>query len=305
MRDFQIRLQRKKKYDLVFATSSKLATIILGYYIARKKSAKLYLDIRDLFVENLEEILRSKVLKKVLLPLLSFFERLALTRATKINIVSKGFISHVSNIAPNIPVSIFTNGIDELFADANIKKNYKKNNDVINVLYAGNIGEGQGLEKILPEAALKLGPRVHFKVIGSGAYKAYLVEKVTRLNITNISIHDPVKRDQLLSEYENADVLFLHLNDLEAFKKVIPSKIFEYGATGKPILAGVYGYPREFILDNLPDTIIIDPKNVEQLVEALKKFDLTVEIVDRSNFIHEFSRQKIMDKMAQEIIYCL
>jgi len=32
----------------------------------------------------------------------------------------------------------------------------------------------------------------------------------------------------------DADVLFLHLNAYKAFEKVLPSKIFEYAATGRP-----------------------------------------------------------------------
>ena len=61
-----------------------------------------------------------------------------------------------------------------------------------------------------------------------------------------MQIIDPVSRSDLFDEYKNADVLFLHLNDYAAFRKVLPSKIFEYAATGKPILAGVAGYMQNF-----------------------------------------------------------
>ena len=50
----------------------------------------------------------------------------------------------------------------------------------------------------------------------------------------------------------STDVLFLHLNDYSAFRKVIPSKIFEYAATGKPIVAGVSGYAAEFLRHENP-----------------------------------------------------
>ena len=63
------------------------------------------------------------------------------------------------------------------------------------------------------------------------------LEKITGFN--NIRLLPPIERQQLIKEYQNADVLFLHLNDYPAFEKVLPSKIFEYAALGKPILAGV------------------------------------------------------------------
>ena len=52
-------------------------------------------------------------------------------------------------------------------------------------------------------------------------------------------------------------ILFIHLNAYPAFEKVLPSKIFEYAATGKPILAGVSGYSADFIRNNLKDKVKI------------------------------------------------
>ena len=51
---------------------------------------------------------------------------------------------------------------------------------------------------------------------------------------------------ELLNYYNQANILFLHLNSIKAFEKVLPSKIFEYAASNKPILAGV-----EDLLKNL------------------------------------------------------
>lgn len=58
---------------------------------------------------------------------------------------------------------------------------------------------------------------------------------------------DPVSREEIIDEYMDSDILFIHLNDLPVFEKVVPSKIFELAAIEKPILAGVNGYPREFL----------------------------------------------------------
>lgn len=55
-----------------------------------------------------------------------------------------------------------------------------------------------------------------------------------------------MKREDLLRVYRHADVLFLHLNNLKAFRRVLPSKIFEYAATNKPIWGGLSGYAGRF-----------------------------------------------------------
>ena len=54
-----------QKYDLVFASSSKLFTAYLAYCIAKKRGLKLYVDLRDLFSENLVELIKFPILGRV------------------------------------------------------------------------------------------------------------------------------------------------------------------------------------------------------------------------------------------------
>ena len=76
-------------------------------------------------------------------------------------------------------------------------------------------------------------------MIGDGSRKAALDLAVAGLD--NVELRPPMARTQLLEAYRSADVLFLHLGAVPAFEKVLPSKLFEYAALGKPILAGVAG----------------------------------------------------------------
>ena len=65
--------------------------------------------------------------------------------------------------------SFYTNGIDDVFLKYDFTKD-KKNKKVI-ITYAGNIGEGQGLEKIVPDMARKLGNEYEIHIIGDGGRK--------------------------------------------------------------------------------------------------------------------------------------
>ena len=47
----------KKNWDIITATSSRLMTASLGAWAAKKKGSKLYLDIRDLFTDTMNDIL--------------------------------------------------------------------------------------------------------------------------------------------------------------------------------------------------------------------------------------------------------
>ena len=98
------------------------------------------------------------------------------------------------------------------------------------MLYAGNIGEGQGLHKILPALAKKMKKHINYKVIGDGGRKEALLQALAEEGVTNVELLPPINRDHLIEAYQAANVLFLHLNDYDAFKKVLPSKLFEYAS---------------------------------------------------------------------------
>ena len=107
-------------------------------------------------------------------------------------------------------------------------------------------------------------------------------------------------RQELISLYQSADVLLLHLNHHEAFKKVIPSKIFEYAATGKPILAGVSGTAAQFLRDNVEGAMVFEPCDYKTAAKMLKNTPL--HIYDRSTFVHDYARDVIMTEMAARIV---
>jgi glycosyltransferase involved in cell wall biosynthesis len=118
--------------------------------------------------------------------------------------------------------------------------------------------------------------------------------------LSNVQLLPPVSRDELIDAYKSADVLFLHLNDYEAFKKVLPSKIFEYAALGKPILAGVEGFAKDFINQNVSNAEVFEPGNSVGAVKALERLSLIEQ--PRAEFIKKHSRKHIMEDMANDII---
>ncbi len=289
-----------KEYDLVVATSSRLMTASLGASIARRKKLPLYLDIRDIFVDTIGVVL-PRSLAIVLKPVFSLIERFTIQQAARTNLVSEGFREYFSSRYPTIPLSFFTNGVDEEFIPAPTSLDTSADNrQYIDILYAGNLGDGQGLDIILPALAGRLAGEARFRVIGDGGRRLKLLKALADAEVDNVELLPPMGRKDLVKEYRKCDVLFLHLNSHAAFKKVLPSKIFEYGASGKPILAGIDGYAAAFTRDQLTNAAIFNPCDAEGGVRALSS--LKLEETDRSDFIRRYARASIMRAMAADII---
>ena len=296
-----VSLNKNKSADLVFASSSRLFTAFLGYRLSKKWNSPLYLDIRDIFVDTLNDVFKSRILKSSILPLLKWIERKTFSKAQHINLISGGFKKYFKKF-PNPNYTFFTNGIDEEFLRNN---DSKVQNNVLGskkrIVYAGNIGEGQGLHKIIPQAAKELGMDFEFLIIGDGGTKKLLRDEIDNLSISNVVLQNPVNRKDLQVIYRDADYLFIHLNDYPAFRKVLPSKVFELATFGKPIIAGVSGFAAEFIKSEVPNSFVFDPCNVKQVVDFLRT-DIPTETIERHEFKLKYRRTHLNSLMAQSIL---
>ncbi|SRR6266581_724930 len=294
---------KNRKYDLVFATSSRLMTAALAGWVARREKARLYLDIRDIFVDTIKDVL-PRAVARPLKHMSSALERLVMRRADKVNLVSPAFLDYFAARYPGQRFSCFTNGVDDAFARAapaaSCPSPRHAGADTITVLYAGNIGEGQGLHLIVPALARQLGGRAQFRIFGDGGRRGELIMALQAGRITNVEVLPPVDRGRLLEAYRTSDVLFVHLNDYPAFERVLPSKLFEYAAMGKPVLAGVSGFAAGFVQSEIENAAVFRPCDVAGAIRALNA--LRLEDAPRAGFVAKYTRTAISRRMAQDVL---
>jgi len=288
-----------RDYDLVFATSSRLMTAALGAWVARRKRAWLYLDIRDIFVDTIAQVLpalAAPLARALLAPLESWTIR----HADRVNLVSPGFEPYFRRRYGERSFAAFTNGIDEEFLAACPEAQRSHQAGPATVVYAGNIGDGQGLHQILPQLAIALRGRARFVVIGDGGRRPALSEALARAGVDNVEWRAPLPRGELIRAYREADVLLLHLGRQEAFERVLPSKVFEYAALGKPVLAGVAGYAARFIREQIDNSAVFPPCDALAAVKAFESLRLTDS--PRPAFVAQYRRARIAAAMADDVL---
>jgi glycosyltransferase involved in cell wall biosynthesis len=293
------RLNNGKSADLVFASSSRLFTAYLGLRLAKKFKSVLYLDVRDIFVDTISDVIGNRAIRFIILPFLKLIEKRTFNYAVHINLISEGFRDYFQKFKCD-NYSNFTNGIDPEFVEISNYEGPIVTNRFKRIVYAGNLGEGQGLHKIVPQAALALKDEFEFLIIGDGGAKHKLLKAVEELQVSNVGFEPPMNRTKLIEKYKAADFLFMHLNDFDAFKKVLPSKIFELAAFDKPIIAGVGGYAAKFVRENVSNTLLFEPADHQTMVALLKEYIYKREV--RTEFVDKYKRKAINEAMAESII---
>ncbi|WP_074608123.1 glycosyltransferase family 4 protein [Bacillus cereus group sp. BfR-BA-01350] len=234
----------KEKYDYIFVSTPSIFIPVAGMFAKRKMKAKLIVDVRDLWPESLIGI--GFFNEKWILKFAYKLEYKIYHAADNIIINSKGFYSYISStgIAPN-RISFMPNSLTEKELSTVPKKN---NSDQLTVIYTGNIGLAQDIEKLILIAEhLKEYKNITFKIIGYGYQKRELGESIKAKQLPNIQLIDPKNREDTLAEIVNADIAYVSLVEKDVFKKVLPGKVMDYMSMRKPIVADVAGYAKEVI----------------------------------------------------------
>lgn len=295
-----IRETTGQRYDVVFATSSRLLTAALGARCARRMGAPLYLDIRDVFPETVRDLLKGQG-GSVASRVFGWLEGYAVRTASAVNLVSPGFSERFRRRYPQVRYDEIPNGIDRLFLEA-LPAKVPRADGKTRVLYAGNIGAAQGLHEVLPPLVEQCGPDYEWVIVGDGGTRAVLEQRLAHAALPNVRLLWPVARRELPALYADADVLFLHLMDWPALAKVIPSKLFEYAATGKPILAGVTGQAEAFLRSEVgsANVGIFAPRDVSGAGRTLA--GLCRADADRSSFRSRYERDRLMERLASNVV---
>ncbi|MDP6641616.1 MAG: glycosyltransferase family 4 protein [Nitrososphaerales archaeon] len=301
---FAFNVCRKLKPGFIIGTTSRLMTGVLTWISAKFLRQKYYIDLRDIFSETISDLfaLKNGLLSATSKRLFSFLDKQVLNSAAGVNVVSEGFPEYFEKKGINTSNwSFFPNGVDEEFLSFTpLGKEPSKN--FITILYAGNIGNGQGLETVIPDIAKRLGLSYRFVIIGDGGAISLLRTAIQQKSISNVELLSPVNRSELIKYYMGADIMFLHLNNIPAFRRVLPSKIFEYTALRKPIVAGLNGYSAQFLKDNVPYAFLFEPGDSKAAASCVfEAVDSQVPEEVVTKFVTKYSRLSIMDQMANQL----
>ena len=258
--------KKVKDVDIIIATSPQILTGFLGALL-KKKNKTFILDVRDLWPDVMID-LGVTTRKSLLYKFLKHIELYMYKKATSIIVNSPAFIEHIHKYS-NKRIDIITNGLDDFIYQYFLeeKSQNPQKDKKIKIVYAGNLGIAQDV-KILTEIQEDISENFEFYLIGNGSQKGEIEKAIKEKNIQNILVYSSKERKELLEFYRQADAFFVHLKDIPMFKKTIPSKVFEYVATKKPVIYGLNGVAKE-LMEELNAGYSFEAGNVNSLEATL------------------------------------
>jgi colanic acid biosynthesis glycosyl transferase WcaI len=261
-----------KRPDVIYAYHPPLTVGISALIIKLFRRVPVVLDIQDMWPDTLKAT--GMINNSLLLGFVSKICNLIYSSVTKIVVLSPGFKSLLINRGvPDTKIEIIFNWADEKALRNTTSKTTKEFESIegFKVLFAGNVGQAQGLNVIL-DAALLLKDDVlkpHFLVLGRGLQLDSLKRRTNKLNLDNVHFLPAVGMDKVGNFLGSADALLIHLNSDPLFEITIPGKTQAYMAVGKPIIMGVGG-DASSLVSRAECGVCFESEKPEALAEAVK-----------------------------------
>jgi colanic acid biosynthesis glycosyl transferase WcaI len=234
--------------DLIFVYEPSPITVGLpAILLGKLKNAPIVFWALDLWPETLEAV--GGVKSKTILWSIEKVVRFIYNNCSMVLGQSKSFIKSIQTHC-DYPdrVHYFPSWAEELpnFAEnapISFAPEIKRNDDIFNILFAGNIANAQDMPSILSAAnILRDEKKIRWIIVGDGRRFEWLQSEVKRLKLEkNFLLLGRFPLERMPSFFAHAGALLVSLKKDPVFSMTIPAKLQTYLMTGIPILGMLDG----------------------------------------------------------------
>jgi glycosyltransferase involved in cell wall biosynthesis len=245
---------RGQQADVIFVFEPSPVTVGLpAILLGRIKRAPVVFWALDLWPETLAAI--GVVRSPMVLGWVGHLVRFIYERCTLVLGQSRGFLPKIAKYCSDAKkIRYFPSWAEEIFNEADLTPapEVPVQKGVFNVLFAGNIGEAQGLPAVLNAAeSLRHNNAIRWLIVGDGRRSVWLHEEVARRGLqSNVLLLGRFPVERMPSFYAHADALLVSLKKDPVFSLTIPGKVQSYLMAGVPILGMLDGEGASIITDS-------------------------------------------------------
>lgn len=284
-------------FDIVFI--NQLSPVMMaeaGIWYAKKHHVKSVLYCLDLWPESLcaGGIKKGSVIYKIF------------------KTISKKIYCNVDSIL--ITSSSFKNYLQDMFDISEERIHYlpqyaeaqflslreKKQGEIFNLVFAGNIGTAQSVDTIIDAAKLLIGQKVIFHIVGDGIELNNLKKQANGLQ--NVIFYGRKPLEDMPKYYEMADAMLVTLTDDPILSLTLPGKVQTYVAAGKAVVGAINGETARVLNDAQGGYCgpAGDSKTLADNIIKLMKSEKTTEIgrKNREYYLNHFSKESFMRKLS-------
>ena len=263
-------LFNRKKFDLVyFFGLSPVITGLPAVFFKNKNRLPLVSNIQDLWPESMEQVLgiKNRAASGIINVLIDHLYK----QSDLVLCTSKSFVKNITARGHDEEKVVywpqFFESAEGISEEAERPAEFSRG---FNIVFAGNIGEAQGLEAVIDAAAMLRGD-VHWYLIGDGRARAELMRRAESRKVQRW-VHFLGKKPEAecLRYIKCADCALLPLKYGGILSLTIPAKFQTYLSCGVPVLAAACGEVSEITVSE-GCGVYAEPENPAEISAAVLK----------------------------------
>jgi colanic acid biosynthesis glycosyl transferase WcaI len=230
----------RRPWDVLLSVCPLLQSGLIPSLLARRRGIPLVIHIQDLQLDAAREL--GILRQPALLAGLGRLESFLFNRAQAVTTISQAMADKIRGKGiPAERVHLLPNWADldhirPLPQNHDLRKELGVKGEVI-VLYAGNMGEKQGLETVLEAAAFTRGtPGIRYLLAGAGAAQSRLRARAQKQGLENVHFL-PLQSGGRFPLLLAVGDIHLVVQKQNASDLVLPSKLTNIMAAGRPFIA--------------------------------------------------------------------
>ncbi len=290
------------EFDLIYVWGVSPVTMAIPAIILKKRYKKpLFFYCLDLWPESMKAFKVGE--KNPVFKMVRILCKWIYKQFDQVAVTSKPFIDYIHTVN-GYPLEKMVY-LPQYGADQYLQKNLTaQDNGTVDLLFAGNIGFVQDVDKIIEATTLiKDLPGFQVHIVGDGSARKQFEALAKERNLGNkLVFHGRVPLTQMDDFYKLADACLLTLDGSSKIGETLPVKMQGYMAAGKPVLAAVNGAGKE-VIEESGCGLAVSAGDVKGLARIMKEFISNPAQYDacgqkgREYFKAHFTKEKYLKKL--------
>jgi glycosyltransferase involved in cell wall biosynthesis len=262
---------------------------ILNAYLGMQQAKKHDIPFVYYLIDHLHKLLPDELTRKTA----EQFEKQTLKNADKIFVINKGLKNYAVEMGGDInKISIIPAGVDlEKFNPqvdgSSIQEKYGIEKDDLLLFFMGWIYDFSGMKEVAESLSTTDYEKIKVMIVGDGdLYKPLLIMKSEKKLDGKLILTGKIPFEEIPEHIAAADICLLPAYKNEIMMNIVPIKIYEYMAMGKPVIAtNLPGIQKEFGSDNG--------------INYIEKSD---EVLEKANWLNRTNRMVAEGKKAYSYV---
>ncbi|MDI9394646.1 MAG: glycosyltransferase family 4 protein [Euryarchaeota archaeon] len=270
---------------------------ILNAYIGMQQAKKHDIPFVYYLIDHLHKLLPNELTRKTA----EQFEKQTLKDADKIFVINKGLKDYAVEMGGDInKVSIIPAGVDlEKFNPqvdgSSIREKYGIKKDDLLLFFMGWIYDFSGMKEVAESLCNTNNEKIKLMIVGDGdLYKPLLKMRSEQHLEDKLILTGKIPFEEVPQHVAAADICLLPAYKNEIMMNIVPIKIYEYMAMGKPVIAtNLPGIQKEFGSDSGINYIENSDDTLEKAAWLCKNNIMDVEGEKAYSYVHDLSWDNI------------